>query len=87
MAPPHKTGPAAPPAVETVDVLSVLVARQTLSPEQAERARRSAKMNTLAPDQAAIQLGLVNEIQIARPFQKSRRALAVNDHPKVLRLA
>ena len=65
MPPPHKPAPAAAPA-ESVDVLSILLARRVLTSEQAERARRSAKMNNLPPDQAAIQLGLLSEIQIAQ---------------------
>jgi general secretion pathway protein E len=66
MAPPHKPGPAVPAAAETPDVLAILVERRTLTPEQAERVRRSSKLNNLAPDQAAIQLGLLSEMQIAQ---------------------
>jgi general secretion pathway protein E len=66
MAPPHKPGPAAVAATDSIDLLALLQARRILTPEQAERVRRSAKMNNLSTDQAAIQLGLVSEIQIAQ---------------------
>jgi general secretion pathway protein E len=61
----RKTG--APPApAETVDILPILVSRKLLSPEQAERARRASKVNSLGVEQAVIQLAFANEVQIAQ---------------------
>jgi general secretion pathway protein E len=62
---PRKTGaPAAP--TEAVDILPILVSRRLLVPEQAERVRRASKLNSLGVEQAVIQLGFANEVQIAQ---------------------
>jgi len=56
----------ASPAAETTDILPVLVSRRVLTGEQAERARRAAKLNNQTSEQAVIQLGLASEVQIAQ---------------------
>jgi general secretion pathway protein E len=59
--------PAAPaPAVETVDLLHLLVQRKVLTVEQAERVRRAMKVGGAGAEQATIQLGFASEIQIAQ---------------------
>ncbi|HEY7410047.1 MAG TPA: ATPase, T2SS/T4P/T4SS family [Vicinamibacteria bacterium] len=55
---------AAPP--ESPDLLPILVRHKVLNAEQAERVRRMAKVNTLPIEQAVIQLGLANEVQVAQ---------------------
>jgi general secretion pathway protein E len=58
---------AAPAAVEAPSLLSILVQRKVLTAEQADKVRRTTKLNTgQAVEQAVIQLGLANEIQIAQ---------------------
>jgi general secretion pathway protein E len=70
MAPPapRRSAPVAPKQASepSVDILEVLLANRMLNAEQAERARRAAKVNSLSPEQALIQLGFVNEVQIAQ---------------------
>jgi general secretion pathway protein E len=62
---PRKTGaPLAP--TDAVDILPILVSRRLLAPEQAERVRRASKLNSLGVEQAVIQLGFANEVQIAQ---------------------
>jgi general secretion pathway protein E len=64
--PPGK--PASAPAGETpgADILAILVARHTLTAEQAERVRRATKASPGGAERAVIQLGLANEVQIAQ---------------------
>src|SRR5437867_3922042 len=62
----RKTGPVTPPAVESPELLPILVARKVLNAEQAERAKRSARVNNVSAEQAVVQLGLASEIQIAQ---------------------
>src|SRR5438876_3950567 len=62
----RKTGPVTPPAVESPELLPILVARKVLNAEQAERAKRSARVNNVTMEQAVVQLGLASEIQIAQ---------------------
>jgi len=64
--PSRKSGPVAPAAAETSDILSTLVARRVLTAEQAERVRRATRVGSLSTEQAIIQLGFANEIQIAQ---------------------
>jgi general secretion pathway protein E len=56
----------APSPSEGPDVLPILVARRVLTAEQAERARRSAKINKQTSEQAVLQLGFAGEVQIAQ---------------------
>ena len=66
--PSRKTGPVAVPAPEpSVDIVPILVSRKLLTAEQAERVRRSTRMNTAqTAEQAIVQLGFANEVQIAQ---------------------
>ena len=57
---------AAPPPAGATDVLSALLAARTISAEQAERVRRATKLNGLTDEQTVLQLGLVNDVQIAQ---------------------
>jgi general secretion pathway protein E len=64
--PSRKSGPVAPAPAETSDILSILVTRRVLTAEQAERVRRATRVGSLSTEQAIIQLGFANEIQIAQ---------------------
>src|SRR5688572_21832878 len=69
--PPRKPAPlkAAAPAAAAeapLDVLPILIARKVLTSEQAERVRRATKMGAVTAEQAIVQLGLANEVQIAQ---------------------
>jgi general secretion pathway protein E len=57
---------AQPSAPEPPELLAVLVEQSVLSPEQAERVRRAQKVNRYSAEQAVLQLGLANEVQIAQ---------------------
>jgi general secretion pathway protein E len=54
------------PASEAPDVLAILLKQGVLSEEQAERVRRAQKVNRYPAEQAVVQLGMVNEVQIAQ---------------------
>jgi len=58
------------PTQEPLDPLSILIEQRTITPEQAERVRRSAKLSGMTGEQAAIQMGLVNEFQIAQAIAR-----------------
>jgi general secretion pathway protein E len=62
----RKTGGPVPPVEPSVDILPILVSRKIVTPEQAERVRRTAKVNSLNLEHAIIQLGVANEVQIAQ---------------------
>jgi len=62
----RKTAPVPPPVVESPELLPILVARKVINAEQAERAKRSARVNNVTMEQAVVQLGLASEIQIAQ---------------------
>ncbi len=64
--PPRRAVAAAPAGAESFDLLAVLLSRKVLTQEQAERARRSSKLNGLTIEQALMQGGLLTEIQIAQ---------------------
>jgi general secretion pathway protein E len=65
--PPRRvSAPTAPVAADGPDLLNILVSRRVLTAEQADRVRRSMKVNNVPPEQAVIQLGLASEIQIAQ---------------------
>src|SRR5262245_53627 len=64
---PRKPVASAATASDAPDLLNVLLAQHTLTAEQVERVRRSQRVNSAVPmDQAIIQLGFVNEVQIAK---------------------
>ena len=54
MAPPQKPEPSAPPATEGIDLLALLQSRRVLNAEQAERVRRSAKMNKIGVERMTV---------------------------------
>ena len=66
--PTRKPAPPAPAPVEpSVDIVPILVSRKLLTAEQAERVRRATRMNTAqTSEQAIVQLGFANEVQIAQ---------------------
>src|ERR1043166_5338870 len=66
--PTRRPAPPAPaPAESSVDILPILVTRKLLTAEQAERVRRATRMNSAqTTEQAVIQLGFANEVQIAQ---------------------
>jgi general secretion pathway protein E len=59
------TGTAAA-ASDTTDILTLLVARGVLTAEQADRARRAVRVNSLPLEQTLLQLGFASDIQIAQ---------------------
>ena len=62
----RSTDPPAPAPTPTYDVLPILVAQNVLTAEQAERVRRTTRLNSVPPEQAVIQLAMANEVQIAQ---------------------
>jgi general secretion pathway protein E len=66
--PPRRPAAAAAPSAEpSVDIVPILVGRKVLTAEQAERVRRSTRMNAAQTvEQAIVQLGFANEVQIAQ---------------------
>jgi general secretion pathway protein E len=67
--PPRRPAPAAAPAAtapERPDVVTFLVAEKTLTAEQADKARRSARMNGTTVEAAALGLGLITDIHVAQ---------------------
>src|SRR5574339_196405 len=62
----RKPSAAAPGPEASTDVLPILVAQKVLTPEQAEKVRRAVKVNSLGREQAIIQMGFANEVQIAQ---------------------
>jgi general secretion pathway protein E len=57
---------AGPAPTEGVDLVPILLARNVLNQDQAERVRRAVRVNSLTTEQAIIQLGFSNEVQIAQ---------------------
>ena len=68
MATPQARKTAAATAPEAPELLSVLVAQNVLSADQAEKVRRAQKVNGFTAEQAVLQLGLVSDVQIAQAF-------------------
>jgi general secretion pathway protein E len=58
--------PPSPPASESFDLLGLLVGRRMVTTEQAERVRRSVKLQNVSVEQAVVSLGIANEVQIAQ---------------------
>jgi len=63
--PPSKKKPPRAELSSPRDILKILVSRKVLTAEDAERARRSARLNAVPHNHAIIQLGLATEAQIA----------------------
>ena len=53
---PVKTAAPAAPPESTVDILPILVSQKVLTAEQAERVRRTTRLNSVPAEQAVIQL-------------------------------
>src|SRR5438067_2244691 len=64
--PPRRPAPALAAPAANPELLGILVARRILSAEQAERVRRSMKLNNQGAEQAAVALGYANDVQIAQ---------------------
>jgi general secretion pathway protein E len=67
--PPSRKPVAVPsaPAEPSVDIVPILVSRKVITTEQAERVRRSTRMNAAqTSEQAIVQLGFANDVQIAQ---------------------
>ena len=54
------------PTASSTDILPILVDQKVLTAEQADRVRRTIKINNVPAEQAVIQLGMANEVQIAQ---------------------
>jgi len=70
-----------PGASDSVDLLAVLLEQKALTPEQAERVRRSVKLNRVSPEQAMIGLGLLSEVQIAQAIARKAGLRYVKINP------
>ncbi|HVR72319.1 MAG TPA: ATPase, T2SS/T4P/T4SS family [Vicinamibacteria bacterium] len=65
--PPRRASDATAAAGETTtDLLALLVAHGVLTPEQVDRVRRTARLNSVTAEQSVLQLGFANDIQIAQ---------------------
>jgi general secretion pathway protein E len=65
--PPRKaSAPPPPPAEPAFDVLPLLVSKKMITPEQAERVRRSTRINNVPAEKALAELGFANETQITK---------------------
>jgi general secretion pathway protein E len=64
--PPRKAAVVAAPVETSVDLVALLLSQRVLSPEHAERVRRSQKLNNYTAEQAILQLGLATDVQIAK---------------------
>ena len=73
--PPRKASAPPPPAEPAFDVLPLLVSKKLVTPEQAERVRRSTRLNNATSEKALAELGIMNEIQITQ-VSPTRRGCA-----------
>src|SRR5262245_31801141 len=64
--PSRKAAVTAAPVETSVDLIALLTSQKVLTPEPAERVRRSQKLNNFTAEQAVLQLGLATDVQIAR---------------------
>jgi general secretion pathway protein E len=64
--PPRKASAPAAAAEPPFDVIPLLLSRKVITQEQAERARRAARINNVTLEQAVVQGGMANEVQIAQ---------------------
>jgi general secretion pathway protein E len=70
--PPRKPAPvAAAPAEASIDLVGLLVRRKVLSEEQAERVRRSQKLNNFTAEQAILQAGFATDVHIAKALAEA----------------
>jgi general secretion pathway protein E len=63
---PAKPAPTVAPPEPTVDILPILVSQKVLTAEQADRVRRTTRLNSVPAEQAVMQLAMANEVQIAQ---------------------
>ena len=72
--PPARRHPAAPPA-QTVTVsreaLPLLVARKVLTPEQAEKIEKLARLEMLPLDEAIVRLGILTEVPLTQALAEA----------------
>jgi general secretion pathway protein E len=68
MSTPVNRKPAAPAPVPeaSVDIVPILVSQRVLTSEQAEKVLRAVKVNSYSREQAIVQMGFANEVQIAK---------------------
>jgi general secretion pathway protein E len=69
--PQRKPVSATAPVESTVDLVGLLQSKQVLSPEQAERVRRSQKLNNCTAEQAILQLAFTTDVQIAKTLAQA----------------
>lgn len=69
--PQRKPIPATPPVETTVDLVGLLQSKRVLSSEQAERVRRSQKLNNCTAEQAILQLAFTTDAQIAKTLAEA----------------
>src|ERR1041384_8035087 len=62
----RKPAPVTTASEASVDVLPILIAQKVLTAEQAEKVSRAVKVNSMNREQAVIQMGFANEVQIAK---------------------
>ena len=63
--PPHARRPAAAPPAQTTtavrEIVPLLLARKVLTPEQAEKIDKLARLEKLSPDDAIVRLGIMSD--------------------------
>ena len=69
--PQRKVIPPAAPVETTVDLVGLLQSASVLTTEQAERVRRSQKLNNCTAEQAILQLGFTTDAQIAKSLAQA----------------
>ncbi len=79
--PPRRSIVAPPSTSEAVDIVGLLLAQKILTADQAERIRRSVKINNVSAEQAILTLGLANEVQIAQAIAREAGLLYVKINP------
>ena len=69
--PQRKPIPATAPVETMVDLVGLLQSKQVLTPEQAERVRRSQKLNNCTAEHAILQLAFTTDAQIAKTLAQA----------------
>ena len=73
--PPHARRPAAAPPAQTTttvrEIVPLLLARKLLTPEQAEKIDKLARLEKLSPDDAIVRLGIMSEIQLTQALAEA----------------
>lgn len=71
---PARRPPAASPppaAAATRDLVPLLLARKRLTPEQAEKVEKLARLEKVSPDEAVVRLGLMSEVQLTQALAEA----------------